>query len=140
MLSSRPYLLRGLYEWIVDNGMTPQVLVDGANTDVNVPDAARSGEKLVLNIAPAAVRDLEIDNEYVSCVARFGGVSHAVVVPVEAVLAIYARENGQGMMFPELESDAAGEAGSDSGDSTGDETGEDRDSGRRGRPNLKVIK
>lgn len=133
MLSSRPYLLRGLYEWIVDNGMTPQVLVDAANDQVNVPESVRSGDKIVINIAPEAVRDLEIDNEYLSCVARFAGVSHAIVAPVGSVLAIYARENGQGMMFPENDSELAGGSrvdGSDSG--AGTRPG--------GKPNLKVIK
>ena len=133
MLSSRPYLLRGLYEWIVDNGMTPQVLLDAANDEVRVPDSARSGDKIVLNIAPEAVRDLQIDNEYLSCVARFSGVSQAVVAPVDAVLAIYARENGKGMMFPEHESE--------SDDRQADDSGASQDSGLpKRKPNLKVIK
>lgn len=138
MTSSQPYLLRALNEWIVDNGFTPQILVDSTHPDLNIPDAVRAADKVVLNISPSAVRDLEIDNEYVSFVARFSGVSHAVLVPVEAVQAVYARENGQGMMFPEADQeDSAEPADSSASDSSSDK----RESGpKRGKPNLKVIK
>lgn len=135
MTSSQPYLLRALNEWIVDNGATPQILVDSAHPDLNIPDAVRAGDKVVLNISPSAVRDLEIDNEYVSFVARFSGVSYAVLVPVEAVQAIYARESGQGMMFPELEGD-----GTDESSDSERESGKDGSGPKRGKPNLKVIK
>lgn len=101
MNSSRPYLLRALYEWIIDNGATPQILVDASDENLQIPDGIRTSDKVVLNIDPQAVRDLEIDTDYISFVARFSGVSHGVLVPVDAVLAVYARENGQGMMFPE---------------------------------------
>ena len=138
MTSSQPYLLRALNEWIVDNGFTPQILVDSTHPDLNIPDAVRAGDKVVLNISPSAVRDLEIDNEYVSFVARFSGVSHAVLVPVEAVQAVYARENGQGMMFPEVDQEDSGEsAESSDGESPSDPT---KSGPRRGKPNLKVIK
>lgn len=137
MTSSQPYLLRALNEWIVDNGFTPQILVDSTHPDLNIPDAVRAGDKVVLNISPGAVRDLEIDNEYVSFVARFSGVSHAVLVPVEAVQAVYARENGQGMMFPESDQEESGE----SSDGDADSRSEKKRSGpKRGKPNLKVIK
>ena len=138
MTPSQPYLLRALNEWIVDNGFTPQILVDSSHPDLNIPDAVRAGEKVVLNISPSAVRDLEIDNEYVSFVARFSGVSHAVLVPVEAVQAVYARENGQGMMFPEAEQGTS-EASAESTD--GDSGSDRKESGpKRGKPDLKVIK
>lgn len=133
MTSSRPYLLRALHEWIVDNGATPQVLVDATHSDLNVPDSARSGDKIVLNISPSAIRDLEIDNEYLSFVARFSGVSHGVVVPVVAIQAVYARENGQGMMFPDVEDE--GSAGSEADG----ESAQDGPSGSK-KPDLKVIK
>lgn len=132
MTPSRPYLLRALQEWIVDNGATPQILVDGADPELSVPDSARSGDKIVLNISPSAVRDLSIDNEYVSFVARFSGVSHGVLVPIHAVQAIYARENGQGMMFPDLEEDE--HPPSDEPNKPGPE------SSRGKKPDLKVIK
>ena len=101
MSSHRPYLLRALNEWIADNGMTPHLLVDAMRPGVQVPPQAISDGKVVLNIAERAVARLLIDNETVSFTARFGGVSHPVVVPISAVLAIYARETGQGMALPD---------------------------------------
>ncbi|WP_242110698.1 ClpXP protease specificity-enhancing factor [Luteimonas aquatica] len=101
MTSHRPYLLRALYEWIADNGMTPHVLVDATQPGVRVPAHTVKEGKVVLNIAERAVAKLEMDNESIRFTARFGGVSHPVTVPVSAVLAIYARETGQGMALPE---------------------------------------
>jgi stringent starvation protein B len=101
MSSHRPYLLRALNEWIADNGMTPHLLVDATRPGVQVPQQAVSDGKVVLNIAERAVARLLIDNDTVSFTARFGGVSHPVVVPIAAVLAIYARETGQGMALPD---------------------------------------
>jgi stringent starvation protein B len=101
MSSHRPYLLRALNEWIADNGMTPHLLVDASRPGVQVPQQAVSDGKIVLNIAERAVARLLIDNDTVSFTARFGGVSHPVVVPIAAVLAIYARETGQGMALPD---------------------------------------
>lgn len=101
MTSHRPYLLRALYEWIADNGMTPHVLVDAAQPGVRVPPHAVKDGRVVLNIADRAVAKLEMDNESLRFTARFGGVSHPVLVPIAAVLAIYARETGQGMALPE---------------------------------------
>lgn len=137
MTSSQPYLLRALNEWIVDNGFTPQILVDSSHPDLNIPDAVRAGDKVVLNVSPSAVRDLEMDNEYVSFVARFSGVSHAVLVPVEAVQAIYARENGQGMMFPESDPE---DSENSPASVDADDSGDSKPGPKRGKPNLKVIK
>ena len=104
MTSHRPYLLRALYEWIVDNGLTPHILVDATKPGVRVPTHAVKDGRIVLNIAERAVGHLQMDNDDVRFSARFGGVSHAVIVPIDAVVAIYARENGQGMAFePALE-------------------------------------
>ena len=86
MTSHRPYLLRALYEWIADNGMTPHVLVDATRPGVQVPMHAVKDGKIVLNIAERAVSRLEMDNELIRFSARFGGVSHAVSVPVGAEL------------------------------------------------------
>lgn len=108
MTSHRPYLLRALYEWIADNGMTPHLLVDATRPGVRVPPHTVKEGRVVLNVAERAVVRLEMDNESVRFTARFGGVSHPVSVPVEAVLAIYARETGQGMALP-AEHDAAPE-------------------------------
>lgn len=99
MSSNRPYLLRALYEWISDNGLTPYILVDATNPGVRVPPGAAKDGKVVLNIATRAVTQFEISNDRIHFMARFGGVSQAVDVPMAGVLAIYAQENGQGMMF-----------------------------------------
>ncbi len=101
MTSHRPYLLRALYEWIADNGMTPHLLVDASQPGVRVPPHTVKEGRVVLNIADRAVARLELDNDSVRFTARFGGVSQAVMVPIGAILAIYARETGQGMALPE---------------------------------------
>lgn len=100
MTSNRPYLLRALYEWISDNDLTPHLLVDAGIAGVRVPAGAVHDGKVVLNIAARAVSGLDLGNERIRFQARFGGTSLSVEIPVAAVLAIYARENGQGMMFP----------------------------------------
>lgn len=101
MTSHRPYLLRALYEWIADNDMTPHLLVDATREGVQVPTHAVSEGKVVLNVAQQAVSGLEMTNDRIRFSARFGGVSQTVSVPVPAVVAIYARETGQGMVLPE---------------------------------------
>jgi stringent starvation protein B len=100
MTSNRPYLLRAMYDWISDNGLTPYLLVDAATPGVQVPTSAIKDGRVVLNIASRAVSQLELGKERVRFLARFAGVSRLVEVPIAAVLAIYAHENGQGMMFP----------------------------------------
>lgn len=99
MTSNKPYLVRALHEWISDNGLTPYLLVDAGVPEVRVPVSAVKDGKVILNIASRAVGQFAIDNDHVAFLARFGGVSHAVHVPMRAVLAIYAQENNQGMMF-----------------------------------------
>ena len=101
MTSHRPYLLRALVEWINDNGMTPHILVDAGLPGVQVPPSSVQDGRVVLNIAERAVVHLHMDNDGVSFTARFGGVSHPVRVPMAAVLAVYARETGQGMALPD---------------------------------------
>ena len=121
MTSHRPYLLRALYEWIVDNGMTPHLLVDATRPGVRVPAHTVKEGRVVLNVAERAVARLSMDNEAVSFTARFGGVSHPVLVPIPAVLAIYARETGQGMALPD---DQGVPAGSEHGGEVDDAGGE----------------
>ncbi|CAO1662900.1 MULTISPECIES: ClpXP protease specificity-enhancing factor [Salinicola] len=99
MLTSRPYLARALYEWLLDNEQTPYIVVDAGKPDVKVPQQFVQNGQIVLNIAPAAVRDLMIDNAAVTFGARFSGQPMQVVVPMDALIAIYARENGVGMVF-----------------------------------------
>ncbi len=100
MTSNRPYLLRALYEWIVDNNGTPHLVVFAHAEGVLVPQQHINKDgQIILNIAPSAVKDLFIANEAVSFSARFSGVVNNIFVPCGAVLGIYGRENGQGMMF-----------------------------------------
>ena len=101
MTSNRPYLLRAVREWIVDNDLTPQIVVDAGMEHVRVPTAYVREGKIVLNISTTAVRDLRLGNDCVEFSARFGGKPFDVVVPIRAVIAIMARENGTGMSFPD---------------------------------------
>lgn len=132
MTSSRPYLVRAMYQWIVDNGMTPHLLVDVGVEGCRVPLEHVQEGKIVLNIAPMAISGLTLGDDDVTFSARFSGKSHSIYVPVNAVLAIYARENGQGMMFSEDDNpdDVSGNGG---------ESGDKPDPGKP-RPSLKVVK
>ncbi|MFI0488008.1 MAG: ClpXP protease specificity-enhancing factor [Yersinia sp. (in: enterobacteria)] len=103
----RPYLLRAFYEWLIDNQLTPHLVVDVARPGVSVPMEFVHNGQIVLNVAPRAVGNLELGNDSVRFNARFGGVPRQVIVPIGAVMAIYARENGSGTMFePEAAYDA----------------------------------
>ena len=97
--SQRPYLLRAMHEWMTDNDLTPHIVVDAENGPATLPDEHVEDGKIILNVSYAATRNLELGNTTVCFEARFGGVSRSVEVPVAAVLGIYARETGQGMVF-----------------------------------------
>ncbi len=99
MTSIQPYLLRSFYDWIVDNALTPYMLVDAEYEDVTVPEQYVENGKIILNVSPTAVQNLALDNDSVNFSARFSGQPFSVYVPTEAVLGIYARENGKGMFF-----------------------------------------
>ncbi|SHN11561.1 stringent starvation protein B [Pseudomonas asturiensis] len=138
MNSSRPYLVRALYEWIVDNDCTPHMLVNAEYPSVQVPQGFANDGQIVLNVSPSAVRHLHMDNEAVSFEGRFGGVPHTLYVPVAAILGIYARENGQGMVF-DLEPSMEEEDDIELDD--GDDSPPDSEPPRpTGRPSLKVVK
>lgn len=97
--STRPYLIRALHEWCVDNGFSPYIAVQ-VDASVQVPmDFVKNGE-IVLNVSLDATSSLRLGNDFIEFKARFGGIAREIVVPVSHVLAIYARENGQGMAFP----------------------------------------
>jgi len=128
MTSSRPYLIRALYQWIVDNGVTPYILVDALVDGVDVPPQHIQDNKIVLNIAPMAVQSLILGDDEISFSARFSGQSVNLLVPTNAVLAIYARENGQGMMFND-------EPESPNPDGTPDGSDDDKP-----KPSLRVVK
>ena len=97
--SNKPYLIRALHQWCSDNGFTPFMAVFVDST-VEVPMEFVKNDEIVLNITAEACHQLQIENDYISFQARFGGVPRKILVPVTHVLAIYARENGQGMSFP----------------------------------------
>ena len=121
-------MLRALYQWITDNNMTPHILVDAGFEGVDVPEHAIQGGKVILNIDQAAVRELDMGNDWLTFNARFSGRQHHVSVPVDAVLAIYSKENGQGMMF------ALDDESPPDGGGQGDGPKHAR------RPHLKVVK
>lgn len=103
--SRRPYLIRAIYEWVLDNDLTPHLLVAADADGVEVPSQFVTEDgKITINVSPSAVRDLQIDNELIHFSARFSGQPYQVSVPPGAVLALYARENGEGMLFGEVES------------------------------------
>ena len=129
--SNRPYLIRALYQWLVDNDLTPYLLVEAERDDVVIPSQFVEDGRIVLNISPSAVRGLDLGNQTISFNARFGGVAMDVLVPPSAVLGIYARENGRGMLFPD-EEETHGEW---------DHNDEDPDpTPPRDRPSLKIVK
>jgi len=99
MTPSRPYLVRALNDWIVDNEMTPYLVIDAGVQGVRVPEDYVTNGQIILNVSPSAVSGLDIGDDAIEFSARFGGVPMLVYVPVVAVMAIYAKENGQGMVF-----------------------------------------
>jgi stringent starvation protein B len=101
MTPSRPYLLRAIYDWLIDNEQTPYLLVDADAEGVVVPREHVQDGKIILNISLTATRDLELANDGVTFNARFGGQPMKVNVPISAALALYSKENGRGMMFPD---------------------------------------
>ena len=127
MTSSKPYLLRALYEWILDNDTTPYILVDASHEDIRIPAGIANDGKVVLNLAPQAIQNLDMTNEHVAFSARFSGVAEDIFCPMASLLAIYARENGEGMMFPAEDDDENAEEKPE---------GDDKPKG----PTLKVIK
>jgi stringent starvation protein B len=122
MTSNRPYLLRAFYDWITDNQMTPYVLIDTLKDRVQVPKAYIKDKKITLNIAPQAVQNLVITQRTIKFEASFNGQPETVCAPVQAVLAIYASENGQGIVFNQ------------DTDPVGEETEEDTSGGFSGTP------
>jgi stringent starvation protein B len=130
--SSRPYLIRAIYDWLIDNGLTPHLLVDADQPGVEVPRAHVKDGQIVLNVSPSAVHQLELGNDLIRFAARFGGQPMTVFLPPAAVLGIYARENGRGMVFPEETREGAED---DTPPEPEPPSGPPRD-----RPSLKIVK
>ncbi|WP_027160135.1 ClpXP protease specificity-enhancing factor [Methylobacter luteus] len=125
MTSLKPYLIRSIYEWIIDNNLTPHLLVDAENSDAVLPQEFIEDGKIVLNIRPEAIQGLSLGNEEIQFNARFGGKPMHIVTPIAAVLAIYAKENGKGMIF-------------DHEDTEGDEPPPEKTP--PSKPNLRIVK
>jgi stringent starvation protein B len=128
-LSTRPYLIRAIYEWCVDSGLTPYLAVR-VNAQTEVPPAYVKDGEIVLNLSAGAVRNLEMGNEMITCSGRFGGAPFDLMVPVVAVIGIFAKETGQGLVFqgndPHLPPTATG--------------GEQESKQRPHKPQLKIVK
>jgi len=138
LISRRPYLLRAMHEWISDSGHTPHLVVDAAVTGVDVPRQFVKDGKIVLNVSWSATAQLKLGNDKVTFSGRFGGASMMVSVPVSAVLAIYARETGQGMIFSDDEPAPPGAAAP--GGTPAEPPQGPRPGGGAGRAKLKVVK
>ncbi|GAA6137826.1 ClpXP protease specificity-enhancing factor [Arenicella sp. 4NH20-0111] len=121
MTSTKPYLLRAIFEWAEDNSLTPQVLVNAEYSGVEVPEAHIVDGQIVLNIGSSAVRLHVMDNECLSFSARFSGVEYDIYLPMDAIMAIFARENSQGIFFED----------------TGDDSDPDPDKGSK--PDVKKV-
>ena len=153
--STKPYLIRAIYEWCVDSGFTPYLSVV-VTDQVKVPRAFVRDGQIVLNIAPHATHQFVLDNEAMSCQARFGGAAHILYVPIDSIQAIYARENGQGMAFdvgaaaaedepdaeaPLLEAEPGVDSIEDEGaDGTSTEPEDDGPPRPGGRGHLRIVK
>lgn len=131
-ISTKPYLIRALYEWCVDAGFTPQLLV-AVDGRTRVPPGFVKDGQIVLNISAGATRNLTLDNDWIQFSSRFGGVSHELSIPVDRVMAIFARENGQGLHFEPV--DAPEPPGQTPSPAPGEAPVPPK-----GKPSLKVVK
>lgn len=148
LTSRRPYLIRALYDWVLDNDLTPHLLVAADAPGVAVPRQFITDDgKITINVSPNAVRGLSLDNQLISFSARFSGANCNVAVPPGAVLALYARENGEGMLFGEAEEtetaddETLADPGTEDAAFT-EETSDDDEAtpARQKHPHLKVVK
>jgi stringent starvation protein B len=128
-LSTRPYLIRAIYDWCVDSGLTPYLAVR-VDERTEVPQSSVKDGEIILNLSAGAVRNLEMGNEMITCNGRFGGVPFDVMVPVAAVIGIFAKENGQGLVFQGSEPQQPPPAAS----------GSDEGQKKKAKPQLKIVK
>ena len=133
----RPYLLRAMHEWMTDNAFTPHIVVDARADSFGLPAEHVRDERLVLNVSYAATRGLSIGNDTVAFEARFNGVPRSLNIPIDSVLGIYARENGQGMVFAEAPDNGPPD---DSGPPEDPGSRKDSAPSADKRPTLKVVK
>ena len=125
--SKRPYLIRAMHEWMTDNSLTPYVVVAADTEGLSVPEGRASDGKIILNVSYAATRNFALADDRMSFETRFGGIAERVDVPLSAVIGIYAKESGQGMIFSDDEATPA-------------ESGEPSSSTPSERPTLKIVK
>ncbi len=128
MISSKPYLFRGIYQWLLDCELTPYVMVDATFNDVQVPEDYIEDGQIILDMTPSAIIDLEMGNESVEFKARFSGVTRHIILPIPAILALYAYENGRGMVFTDEDEEDIPPS-PDSGGSSSDS-----------KPHLRIVK
>lgn len=136
MTPNQPYLLRAFYEWIVDNNLTPYIVVDANYPGTQVPQEFVQEGQIVLNVSPSSTGKLSLGLDAVTFEARFGGVPRTLLIPSAAVLAIYAKENGAGTVFTIEENIES----SDMGDINDVETAPESPKPKKGKPTLTVVK
>ena len=145
MTSSRPYIVRALYEWILENDCTPYILVNALADSVQVPQQFVKKGQIVLNVSPVAVRELQLEDDAVYFNGRFGGMPMDIYVPMTAVMGIYAKENGQGMIFdmdekPQPEPPAPKDTGPKAVQPAGNNTAKKGKPPTKKGPGLRVVK
>lgn len=138
VISTKPYLIRAIYEWSLDNQLTPQIMVSDSVQGVVIPQDYVKDGHIVFNIHENAVKDLNMDNEWILFSARFAGKAMQVQVPIEAVLAIYARENGQGIFFQDDNEPPPSDE--DKNDQPKSPKFPDGDTGKSPKSHLKLVK
>jgi stringent starvation protein B len=132
--SSRPYLVHAIHDWLLDNQLTPYVLVNAMYPNTQVPERFIENGQIVLNISGSAVQGFIMNHEVIEFTARFGGIPQQVHVPLQAVLAVYAYENGRGMTFSDDEDTTGG------GPPPSTDTPTNTGSPQRSKPNLRIVK
>jgi stringent starvation protein B len=145
MTTTRPYLIRAFYEWIADNNCTPYLAVDANCPGVELPMEYAENGRIILNISMSAVRGLKLDNDYIAFNAQFGGRGRDIFIPIQAVIAVYAKENGKGMVFTEEEYEDEGDMGGEEGEGGMLPQGpaakaKQHKSGKGKKPNLTLVK
>ncbi len=140
MTSNKPYLIRALYEWLVDNDATPHIMVNTTIADVMIPSGIDKDGQVVLNIATRSVQGLEIENTHVAFTARFSGAAHNIYIPINAIMAIYSMEDGQGMMFAEDMSTKADSVDENTAASKSSVKKDVKKRSEKKKPGLKIVK
>jgi stringent starvation protein B len=139
LISTKPYMVRAIHEWCVDNALTPHVVVV-VNAQTRVPMGYVKDGEIVLNLNYTAIKDLHIDNDAIVFSARFGGVAHNIYVPMNMVKGIFARENGQGMFFEVVESSVSQSSIVENNSVVKDGNAENQKPAHIKKPSLRVVK